>query len=92
MPRSGNIHKSMTVERALAEAHKAGCAFRLAGVGVDVRGIDAVPADVVSFLRGNRELVFDHLGGNQRDRPSLAEGSAGRRCLRRRRRKIQTWR
>ena len=30
-----------------------------------------VPADVVSFLRGNRELVFDHLGGNQRDRPSL---------------------
>jgi hypothetical protein len=71
MPRSGKLHKPMTVERALAEAHKAGCAFRLAGVGVDVRGIDAVPADVVSFLRGNRELVFDHLGGNQRDRPSL---------------------
>ena len=51
MPRSGNLDKPMTVERALAEAHKAGCAFRLAGVGVDVRGIDAVPADVVSFLR-----------------------------------------
>jgi DNA polymerase-1 len=30
-----------------------------------------VPADIVTFLRENRELVFDYLGGNQRDRPSL---------------------
>ena len=67
MPRNG----PMTVERALAEAHKAGCVFRLAGAGIDVRGINAVPADIVTFLRGNRELVFAHLGGNERDRPSL---------------------
>ena len=71
MPRNGNLQKPMTVERALAEAHKAGCVFRLAGAGIDVRGINGVPADIVTFLRANRELVFDHLGGNQRDRPSL---------------------
>ena len=71
MPRNGDLHKPMTVERALAEAHKAGCVFRLAGAGIDVRGIHRVPADIVTFLRANRELVFDHLGGNERDRPSL---------------------
>src|SRR5512132_4287855 len=71
MPRNGNLRKPMTVERALAEAQKAGCVFRLAGAGTDVRGIDGAPADIVTFLRGNRELVFDYLGGNQRDRPSL---------------------
>ena len=71
MPRNGNLQKPMTVERALAAAHKAGCVFRLAGAGIDVRGINGVPADIVTFLRGNRELVFDYLGGNERDRPSL---------------------
>ena len=30
-----------------------------------------MPADIVTFLRANRELVFDHLGGNERDRPPL---------------------
>ena len=71
MPRNGDLQKPMTVERALAEAHKAGCVFRLAGAGIEVRGINGVPADIVTFLRGNRELVFDYLGGNERDRPSL---------------------
>jgi 3'-5' exonuclease len=71
MPRNGDLQKPMTVERALAEAHKAGCVFRLAGAGIDVRGINRVPADIVTFLRANRELVFDHLGGNERDRPPL---------------------
>jgi DNA polymerase I len=61
----------MTVERALAAAHDAGCFFRLAGATVEVRGFDSVPADIVMFLRGNRELVFDYLGGNKRDRASL---------------------
>ena len=34
-------------------------------------GINDVPANIVTFLRGNRELVFDYLGGNERDRPPL---------------------
>ncbi len=63
--------RTPTVERALAEAHKAGCVFRLVGASVEVRGLDKVPADVGTFLRGNREAVFPHLGGTERDRLSL---------------------
>ena len=63
--------KAPTISTALAAAHKAGCSFRIAGATVEVRGLDGVPADIVTFLRGNRELVFDYLGGNERDRPSL---------------------
>jgi hypothetical protein len=31
--------RPLTIERALAEAHKSGCVFRLAGAGVAVRGL-----------------------------------------------------
>src|SRR5512132_3870492 len=67
----GDTMKAPTISTALAAAHKAGCFFRIAGVTIEVRGLDGVPADIVTFLRGNRELVFDYLGGNERDRPSL---------------------
>jgi hypothetical protein len=60
--------RAITVERALAEAHKAGCAFRLAGSGVAVRGLDQVPAFVRDFLREHREGVFAALGGSEADR------------------------
>src|SRR5512132_400414 len=66
----GDTMKTPTISTALAAAHKAGCFFRIAGATIEVRGLDGVPADIVTFLRGNRELVFDYLGGNERD-PSL---------------------
>ena len=62
--------KAPTISTALAAAHKAGCSFRIAGATTEVRELDGVPADIVTFLRGNRELVFDYLGGNERDGPS----------------------
>jgi hypothetical protein len=63
--------RALTVERALAEANKAGCTFRLAGSGVAVRGLDQVPAFVRDFLRENRDGVFAALGGSEADRPCL---------------------
>src|SRR5512147_1401141 len=63
--------RTFTVEHALAEAHKAGCVFRLAGASVEVRGLDKVPADAIAFLREHRAAVFAHLGGSEQDRPSL---------------------
>jgi hypothetical protein len=63
--------RTFTVEHALAEAHKAGCVFRLAGASVEVRGLDKVPADTIVFLREHRAAVFAHLGGPEQDRPSL---------------------
>ncbi len=64
--------RPLTIERALAEAHKAGCVFRPAGSGVAVRNLDQVPAFVRDFLREHRDGVFDALGGSERDRPCLA--------------------
>ena len=63
--------RTLTVERALAAAHEAGCSFRLAGASVEVSGLDKVPADTVAFLRDHRAAVFAHLGGSEQDRPSL---------------------
>jgi hypothetical protein len=63
--------RTLTVERALAEAHKAGCVFRLAGDRVEVSGVDKVPADAIAILREHRAAVFAHLGGNELDRPNL---------------------
>ena len=63
--------RPLTIERALAEANKAGCTFRLDGSGVAVRGLEKVPAFVGSFLREHREGVFAALGGSEQDRPSL---------------------
>jgi hypothetical protein len=63
--------KPLTVERALAEASKAGCTFRLAGAGVVVRGLDQLPPSIADFLRAHRSDVFSHLGGDERDRPPL---------------------
>ena len=63
--------RPLTVERALAEAHKAGCTFRLAGSGVAVRGLDRVPPFIADFLRSRREAVFAHLGGDERDHPCI---------------------
>ena len=63
--------RTLTVEHALAEAHKAGCVFRLAGDRVEVSGLEKVPADAIAFLREHRAAVFAHLGGNELDRPTL---------------------
>lgn len=63
--------KPLTIERALAEAHKSGAVFRLAGSGVAVRGLDRVPPFVASFLREHREGVFEALGGSEADRPCI---------------------
>jgi hypothetical protein len=63
--------RTLTVERALAEAHKAGCVFRLAGDRVEVSGVDKVPANTIAILREHRAAVFAHLGGSEQDRPSL---------------------
>jgi hypothetical protein len=63
--------RALTIERALAEAHKAGCTFRLAGSGVAVGGLDRVPPFVADFLREHREGVFAALGGSEADKPSL---------------------
>jgi 3'-5' exonuclease len=63
--------RALTIERALAQAHKAGCMFRLAGAEVRVRGLDRVSPFVADFLRENREAVFTALGGSEHDRPCL---------------------
>jgi DNA polymerase I len=63
--------RPLTIERALAEANRAGCIFRLSGSIVTVRGLDRLPIPVVDFLRQHRTEVFAHLGGDEHDRPAI---------------------